>query len=136
MNGEAVQARVLVVDDAADLRLLVATVLRARGAIVTEAVGGPEALEALRAGAAAGTPPDLVVLDVQMPGMDGWETLAAIRADPRLAGVAVVLCTVRSHPTDRERARAAGCDGFVAKPYSTTHLVEVVRTALAKVRSV
>jgi CheY-like chemotaxis protein len=119
---------VLVVDDAADIRLLQRAVLGRSGFSVVEASGGPDALAAL----AADPLPDAVVLDVQMPVMDGWETLAAIRSDPRLVEVPVILCTVKARPTDTERAWRAGCDGYLSKPFPIARLVEEVETALAR----
>lgn len=119
---------VLVVDDAADIRLLQRAVLGRCGFSVVEASGGPDALAAL----SVDPLPDAVVLDVQMPVMDGWETLAAIRADPRLVGVPVIMCTVKARPADTERAWRAGCDGYLSKPFPITRLVEEVETALAR----
>lgn len=114
---------VLVVDDAPDIRLLMREVLRLHGFRVTEADDGADALEVL----AAGDLPAVIVLDVQMPGVDGWSTLASLRADPRTADVPVVLCTVRSHPTDQLRAWELGCDGFLGKPFRIEDLVRAVR---------
>ncbi|HWC35328.1 MAG TPA: response regulator [Mycobacteriales bacterium] len=119
---------VLVVDDAADIRLLQRAVLGRSGYVVEEAASGPAALAAL----AKDPIPDIVVLDIQMPVMDGWDTLAAIRADPRLVDLPVILCTVKSRPEDTERAWRAGCDGYLGKPFSITNLVEEVETALAR----
>ncbi len=119
---------VLVVDDAADIRLLQRAVLDRSGFSVVEADGGPDALAAL----AREPRPDAVVLDVQMPVMDGWQTLAAIRSDPRLCDVPVILCTVKAGPTDTERAWRAGCDGYLSKPFPLARLVEEVETALAR----
>ncbi|HVS66988.1 MAG TPA: response regulator [Mycobacteriales bacterium] len=119
---------VLVVDDAADIRLLQRAILGRSGFSVVEAAGGPDALAAL----ATEPLPDAVVLDVQMPVMDGWETLAAIRADPRLESVPVIMCTVKALPADTERAWRAGCDGYLSKPFAIGRLVEEVQTALAR----
>ena len=112
----------LVVDDASDIRLLVRSVLRGRGFDVTEAANGIEALKAL----ASGERPDVIVLDVQMPELDGWDTLAAIRRDESTAEIPVILCTVRSQPADAERAWLLGCDGFVSKPFAIDRLAAEV----------
>ena len=105
--------RALIVDDASDIRMLVRSVLRGRGFEVTEAANGFEALKVL----ASSERPDVIVLDVQMPELDGWDTLAAIRRDDSTVHIPVILCTVRSQPADAERAWLLGCDGFVSKPF-------------------
>jgi two-component system KDP operon response regulator KdpE len=115
-------ATALVVDDDADVRALVRVVLEPRGFEVEESATGSEALVALHTRPL----PDIVVLDVQMPDLDGWETLAAIRGQERTATVPVILCTVRAQQADMERAWALGCDGFLAKPFSIGQLVAEV----------
>ena len=112
----------LVVDDDPDLRALVRVVLEPRGFDVSEATTGGEALVALHTHAL----PDIVVLDVQMPDLDGWETLAAIRSQPRTATLPVVLCTVRAQQPDLERGWALGCDGFLPKPFSIGQLLDEI----------
>jgi CheY-like chemotaxis protein len=116
----------LVVDDNADVRLLLATVLGTRGFRVVEAADGGQALGL----AEQADPPDVVVLDVQMPDFDGWETLAALRASPRFADVPVVLCTVKSSAADRLRAWKLGCDGYLVKPFDIHDLVRDVEGAI------
>jgi len=112
----------LVVDDDPDLRTLVRVVLEPRGFDVTEANTGGEALVTLHTDQL----PDVVVLDVQMPDLDGWETLAAIRSQQRTATVPVILCTVRAQQPDVERGWALGCDGFLPKPFSISQLLDQV----------
>ena len=119
--------RALLVDDQADLRMLLSLVLSDNGFDVVEAAGGREALEALGASL-----PDIVLLDVQMPVVDGWQTLAAIRADARTADLPVILCTVKSGPVDQVRALELGCDGFVTKPFDPSVLRDEVREVLAR----
>jgi DNA-binding response OmpR family regulator len=75
--------------------------------------------------------PDLVLLDVQMPELDGWDTLEALRAQPRLAGVPIILCTVKSAPVDLARGWALGCDGYVVKPFAIADLTAEVEAVLA-----
>lgn len=115
-------ATVLTVDDAADLRALVRAVLEVRGFDVVEAPSGRDALELL----ADGLRPDAIVLDVQMPDLDGWDTLSAIRADERLAGVPVILCTVRAQQADIDRGWLLGCDVFLGKPFAIDDLARTV----------
>lgn len=118
---------VLVVDDASDVRLLMRTVLSHAGWRVTEAAGGREAIDLLRQGL-----PDVVLLDVQMPDDDGWQTLAAIRADPQTADVPVVLCTVKGSDVDQLHGWRLGCDGYLGKPFALPDLVDTVTAVVAR----
>lgn len=117
--------RALVVDDAADLRFLIREVLSRSGVIVEEAASGLDALERL----ADPEQPDVVILDVQMPDMDGWETLAAMRRQQG-DGIGIILCTVRSQPSDAVRAYELGCDAYLAKPFDIRELASAT-TAVA-----
>jgi CheY-like chemotaxis protein len=116
---------ILIVDDNDDIRFLIGRHLRT-DFDVAEVNGGPAALTYLEQNDA----PDLIVLDVQMPQMDGWEMLRALRADERTANVAVVMCTVKASPHDVARAAELGADGYVIKPFSLTELMQVVHGAL------
>ena len=111
----------LLVDDHADIRFLMERVLAGHGFVSREAEHGRAALERL-----AEAVPDLVVLDVQMPEMTGWDTLGAIRADPRTVDVPVLMCTVKSGPEDLVRAFELGADGFLNKPFNPPGLVAAV----------
>ena len=104
-------AKILVVDDdARNLRLAV-TALEQAGHEVLSAEGGAEGIEAALAHA-----PDLVLMDVQMPGMDGITVLRRLRSEPRTAALKVVALTALAMKGDQERILAAGCDGYIAKP--------------------
>ena len=122
------KGRALVVDDAADIRLLAELVLTMAGFTVTAASSGREALGILHAG---GELPDVVLLDVQMPDVDGWETLARIRQEPRTADLPVVLCTVKGLPEDAFRGWSLGCDGYLGKPFDINGLVEELERVLS-----
>lgn len=120
---------ILVVDDDPDIRQLVAELLRLSGYRSVLAASGVEALDRL-----VNFPPplpSLVLLDVQMPELDGWDTLRAIRARPVVADLPVVLCTVKSSPTDTALGWTLGCDGYVVKPFAIGDLITEVEAVLA-----
>jgi CheY-like chemotaxis protein len=117
-----VSPRVLVVDDEPPIRELCRVSLELRGFEVVEAVDGEDALAQLRAGR-----PDVVLLDVMMPKLDGWGTLAAIAEDAELRNVPIVLMTALSDDADRKRAERAGVASFVAKPFDPQELVDAIR---------
>ena len=118
---------ILVVDDDPDIRQLVAELLRLSGYDSVTAASGVEAIERL----ALEPRPTLVLLDVQMPVLDGWDTLRAIRAQPHLDDLPVVLCTVKSGPVDLALGWSLGCDGYVVKPFAIADLVDEVESVLA-----
>ena len=126
MSAVATLPRVAVVEDNADNRLLVRTLLEERYAI-TEYETGPDAVHGI-----GGAPPELVLLDISLPGMDGPEVLQHLRADPRTAALPVVALTAHAMMGDRERFLAAGFDGYVTKPIvDETILLDAIATLLA-----
>src|SRR6059036_120222 len=122
LAGEPV---VLVCDNEAPLRALIAAALD-DGNEVIQAADGDESLELARARV-----PDLVVLDMMMPGRTGLDVLRELRGDPRLARTRVVMVTARASASDREAAIAAGADRFVTKPFSPRELAAIVAELLA-----
>ena len=120
-------ARVLVADDEEDIRLLVALAVRKAGCTVVAAVAdGTQAMTT-----AAAERPDLVVLDVSMPGATGLEVCAALRADPRTAACRVLLLSAGASPDDVARGLAAGADAYLPKPFTVAGLVAQVRQLTA-----
>jgi len=119
---------VLVVDDAADIRVHIRAELSPVGFEVVDAASGVEALDAI----GADPKPDIVVLDVQMPDMDGWATLDAIRSQPDGDQLPVILCTVKSRLDDAMRAWSMGADGYLTKPFAIGDLQTEVRRVLAR----
>jgi CheY-like chemotaxis protein len=119
-------ARVLVVDDSASIRLLIRTNLELAGFEVEEAVDGIDAIERLQA---ADRLPDVITVDVMMPRQDGIATVTAIRKDPRMAEVAIVMVSTQNHPHDIQRGMDAGVDAYVTKPFDPDVLVATVRKA-------
>ncbi len=120
--------RVLIVDDTDDVRSLLRVALNVAGFETMEANEGPAALHLL----ATEVTPDIVLLDVQMPVMDGWQTLSQIRASASTATLPVIMCTVKSRPEDRLRGWELGCDGYLSKPFDIRELVELVRSVAAR----
>lgn len=116
--------KVLVCDDEDVLRALVRASLN--GYDVIEARDGGEALLVAR-----GERPDLILLDMMMPGRSGIDVLRDLRADPTLAAIPVVMLTARTQPGDREAAAGAGADRFLGKPFSPHDLAELVSELLA-----
>ena len=117
----------LVVDDEEDIRELVRINLELDGHVVSTAGSGFEALDSLKEHT-----PDVVVLDVMMPGMDGWEVLSRIKADRAgdLALVPVLMLTARADDMDRIRGGIEGAIRYITKPFSLTDLREEVKHAL------
>lgn len=115
-------ARILVVEDNDKNMKLFRDVLGATGYETLQATTGEDAVELAVAHA-----PELILMDVQLPGMDGTAALARLRADERTAGIPVVALTAQAMYGDRERFLAAGFDGYLAKPVDITELVGAVR---------
>jgi len=117
--------RILVVDDKPQIRRIMRTTLTSAGYEVDDAKTGEEALEKVRA-----FRPDLVLLDINMPGMGGLAACRTIRAE---TSIAIVMLTVRNSEADKVEALDAGADDFVTKPFSTPELLARIRAALRRV---
>jgi serine/threonine-protein kinase PpkA len=122
-------ARVLAIDDDPDIRTLVSQFLHAAGYTVEAAVDGRDGLAAIRA-----NPPDVVVCDVDMPGMSGFEVLGEVRGDAATASLPFVLLTALSDHDSVRRGLRLGADDFLCKPVRAPDLVEAVGVALDKRR--
>ncbi len=107
----AMSARILVIEDNEDNMLLIAYLLRAHGFSPELASSGAEGIRI-----AIEQRPQLILLDVRMPGMDGYDVAAAVRARPELAATRIVAVTASAMVGDRERIAAAGFDGYIQKP--------------------
>jgi len=118
-------ARVLIADDHEDNRELLRVMLEAAGYTVQEVCNGRECVAA-----ALAATPDLALLDLSMPVLDGWGTLSALRADVRTRGIRCVAVTGFAAEADRQRALAAGFDAYLTKPYRGKELHELVRRLL------
>ena len=116
---------ILVVDDQPDLRLLIQLTLSGSGYSVREAADGERALAAC-----AEQVPDIVLLDVMLPGIDGYEVCRRLKAGARTGRAFVVLMTAGHQETERVRAEQAGADRYLAKPFSPAKLLELVQNHL------
>jgi len=119
--------RILVVEDQEDNRRIARDLLESVGFTTIEASRGDEGVET-----AAATRPDLILMDMQLPGIDGYEATRRIRAIPELAGVPVIAVTSYALSGDDSAALEAGCDAYVSKPYSPRQLLAKIRELLAR----
>lgn len=118
-------ARVLIVEDSDDNRQILRDLLTNAGFEVVEAIDG-----AAGVAMASQTHPDIIIMDVQLPVLDGYEATRRIKADPDLSGIPVIAVTSFAFTEDEKASRAAGCDGYIAKPFSPGNLLSVVRKFL------
>lgn len=121
-------AKVLVVDDEPDVLLLCRVNLEYEGYDVIDAGSGEEALDSLDDAAV-----DLVLLDVMMPGMDGWEVLKAIKSRPATAAIPVIMLTAKAQDRDQIRGWSDGATEYVTKPFNPIALSQTVKRALEPV---
>ena len=122
-----VKPRVVIADDDPDIRRLVQITVTNAGCDVTVAADGEEALELIRA-----APPDLVILDVLMPRMDGWEVARELKGDPLTQGVPIMFLTSRGQEHDVLEGFHSGAADYMVKPFSPRELQVRVRAVLAK----
>lgn len=117
---------ILIADDFVDAAMMYSLYLRHHGFEVVTALDGHEALEA-----ALRQRPDVVLLDLRMPGMSGTEAMKAMKADERMAGVPILALTAHAMPDEREAALKAGFDDFLSKPIAPQELVAKLRALLS-----
>jgi CheY-like chemotaxis protein len=122
---KASQVRILVVDDEPDLVSTVEYRLRFANCSVVTAASGQEGLQR-----AAAEKPDLILLDTNMPGMNGHETLECLRADPALRHIPVIMVTARCEPEDIAAASVRGVVDYVTKPFDFAQLLDKIHAAL------
>ncbi len=114
--------KILIVEDIEDNRKLLRDLLGAEGYMLVEAQDGAEGVAR-----AAEHKPDLILMDIQMPVMDGYEATRRIKTDPALKAIPIVAVTSYVLSGDADKARTAGCDGYIAKPYSARQMLAKVR---------
>jgi DNA-binding response OmpR family regulator len=120
--------RVLIIDDEAPIRLLCRVNLEAEGMEVLEAPDGPSGLQA-----ASEHAPDAILLDVMMPGLDGWRVAEKLLEDERTARIPIVFLTARADLRDRARGMDLGGLDYVTKPFNPVELASLVRIVVAAV---
>lgn len=120
--------RILVVEDEPENRLFIGLMLRTEGFDVAEAEDGPTALQMLQEGAS----PDLILLDVMMPGLNGWQVYERLQQQPEWAGIPVVMLTALAQRTDVERAVSLGVDGYLTKPFEPADLIHTIEETLQR----
>jgi len=114
--------KVLVVEDDIDNRWVVSRLLSIAGYTIIEAEDGQQALEKARA-----EKPDLILMDLALPRLDGWEATRRLKADPELRHIPVLALTAFALEGDEQKARAAGCDAYITKPVRSVTIREMVR---------
>jgi CheY-like chemotaxis protein len=125
MAGE----RILLVEDNPHNRRLAQFLLQAHGYVIYEATTGEEALALARA-----HQPALILMDLQLPGMDGYAVTRCLKEDAATAAITVVALTAYAMPGDRDKALAAGCDGYIPKPIDTKEFPTAVQRYLGAPR--
>jgi two-component system cell cycle response regulator DivK len=118
--------RILIVEDQEDLRGILRDLLTGSGYEVIEAANGRDGVAK-----ANSERPDLILMDIQLPEIDGYEATRRIKADPSLKATPIIAVSSFAMKGDEEKARASGCDSYVTKPYSPMQLLRVVRGYLA-----
>jgi two-component system cell cycle response regulator DivK len=117
--------RILLVEDTEDNRVIVRDLVSSAGYELLEAVDGAEGLAM-----AEREKPDLILMDIQLPVMDGYEATRRIKANPALKHIPVIAVTSYALAGDEEKTKVAGCDGYIAKPFSPRKLLNTIRELL------
>lgn len=120
--------RVMVVEDEPENRLFIGLMLRTEGYEVLEAEDGPSAFQLLNDGQV----PELILLDVMMPGLNGWQVFEQLNRDPRWGRIPVVMLTALAQRSDVERAVQLGVDGYLTKPFEPADLIHTIEETLER----
>jgi DNA-binding response OmpR family regulator len=124
--AEGARKKVLVVEDEDNIAIALDYLLTREGYEIQRVASGGEAMERIKA-----MRPDLVLLDVMLPEVSGYEICQAVRLDPALSGVRILMMTARGSAMERRKGLAMGADGFVSKPFELKELREEVRRILS-----
>jgi two-component system cell cycle response regulator DivK len=117
--------RILVVEDHEDNRAILRALLASAGFEMIEAISGEDGISA-----ASARRPDLILMDIQLPAMDGYEATRRLKADPTLKAIPIIVVTSYALSGDAGKAHEAGCDAYVVKPYSPRQLLAKIREYL------
>jgi CheY-like chemotaxis protein len=121
-------AEIMIVDDEPDIIFVVSKMLEREGYSIVGVNSGEECLEKL-----GELRPDLILMDIMMPGMDGWEAARRIKADPTTKDIPIVMLTVKGEKEDKLRSfHQSKCDGYLVKPVDRDELVKVVKWLIGK----
>lgn len=121
-------ASILVVDDEPDIRQVIQARLEAAGFYVRTAATGLEAINSVRE-----SPPDLILLDLMLPGINGFAVCAMLKRDQRFQRIPVIMLTARSQDSDRQVGESVGADAYLTKPFEATALLAQIRHCLDSV---
>lgn len=119
--------KVLLVEDSSSQRQAIGKLLKDSGWIVTEATDGSEAWEKI-----AISPPDLVILDIVMPKMNGYEVCRRLKSDPKTQKLPVILCSSKSEDFDRYWGMKQGADAYIAKPFAAADFLQTIEKLVQK----
>jgi two-component system, cell cycle response regulator DivK len=119
--------RILIIDDQEDLRGVLRDLLSGSGYVVVEAADGRDGVAKAKS-----ERPDLILMDIQLPLVDGYEATRQIKADPALAKTPIIAVSSFAMKGDEEKARAAGCDHYITKPYSPLQLLRTIQGYLGE----
>jgi two-component system cell cycle response regulator DivK len=122
-NGKTI----LLVEDNEDNRIVYSTILRHFGYGVIEALNGEDGIRKART-----EKPDLILMDISIPVVDGWEATQVLKSDPATKGIPIIALTAHALASDREKAMEVGCDGYLAKPCEPRAVVAEVQRFLGK----
>ncbi|MBI5655732.1 MAG: response regulator [Geobacter sp.] len=117
--------KILIVEDEESLLKLESILLTSKGYKVTGVMDGPAALEEV-----ARSRPDLVILDIMLPGIDGFEVCRRIKEDPSTSPIRVIMLTAKKNKQDMERGMQAGADAYITKPFKSAFLIESIERLL------
>jgi len=123
--------KILVVDDEPNILRLMEFILARQGHEILSAINGEQALETVRA-----QKPDLVLLDIMIPRIDGYEVARILRADPDTASLPIIMLSAKAQEEDIQRGHSLGVDEYITKPFSPDHLVAVVTGYLSQLSQV